>query len=265
MKNQKITVLEWVNHLNSKAVCDFRAPVVGDLTGILTHALKTKRIVNFVGISCQPWKEVGENLDEIPQVRLGAHRGRPERLVEEVAGFFQSLEAVGVRYQFHYSVSDIEVAMHMELGNMGLKIRNPDALENAKRNHEILTYGLKCAGVKVRPFSETKMLTDILDAKSLEDLQVKIAGKENPHHTEFVKGLVYHDLVSLLPVLCQDAPTVWLDVQSLGFKDLVVGFEKSVLEHAPQIPLVTAISNAGSWNYRGVSINTFLGGPPKKK
>ncbi|MCL1839483.1 hypothetical protein FWF89_00570 [Candidatus Saccharibacteria bacterium] len=250
-------VREWVKTLDSKAVCDYRKPVVGNLTELLVKAFGQNRTLTFVGASCQPWMKVSTipEVDAIPLI--DPTRKRPRRFAAEVASFFRALESFGINYRFMYTVSDIEVRVHAELGNMGLQIANIDAMENARANQDMLVGMLLEAGVNVQRFSELDALTQYLRPNSLEHLQWLMAGRD-PTYAQFLSSLYELEFTTVLPAIAEDELAIWLDVQTFAYRDLVEDFEMKAREFAPDVPLVSVIKNCGNWNYGSIEQNTFL-------
>ena len=250
-------VEEWVKTLESKTICDYRAPVIGNFAELLVRAYGQNRTMTFVGVSCQPWTKVSTipEVDAIPLIDRTCKK--PRRFVAEVASFFRALESFGIGYRFFYSVSDIEVEMHVALENMGLRIENADAICNVRKNQEILIEMLLDAGVNVCGFSETEVLMRELKATSLHELQRKIAGPD-PSYAELLNALYEFEFATVLPSLVEDEFVVWLDVQTFAYRHLVEDFEAQARQFAPDVPLVSVIRNCGNWNCGGVAMNAFL-------
>ena len=261
MDNRAFSFLigEWVKSLESKAVCDYRKPVIGNFTNLLIEANEQSSPITFVGISCQPRiKTPGSNSDTdriIPLIDTSLKRHK--KFIAEISYFFSALKSFGLQYIFQYSVSDIETKTHVVLQNMGQTIQNNDAFQNIITNQSLLVKMLREAGVNVQEFSETDILMREMRANSLHELQEKIAGK-NPSCFQFLDALYDLGQTIILPNLATDNLAAWLDVQTFTNENLVKDFESKSQQLAPKVPLISVIKNCSNWNSRDLSANTFL-------
>lgn len=252
----------WLDLLSRNQVSEIRSPIINreQLLGMLQISKRTQHPIVIVAIGCQDWikPEWGDPRKDRLMGRISPQGKRAGRFTQEMAKFSQALSSFQIPHRIHFSLSDIEALIHMELQNMGLEIHNPDP-ELLAENVIQLADKIQSLGGQISPFIHSQRLHKLLQTPDLRSYQQRVAQKTNPTYREFLDRQYEIDLGLLANTFVgpNEVGPIWLDIQSFNFEDDVRSFEATVRMVSPQMPVLSILPNAGNWHGRLKPMGTF--------
>jgi len=252
---EKRLMMEWLTILEQNKVSEIRQPIINKerLLELIITAQRTQQPLVFVAIGCQDWikPEWGDPRKDRIMGKISPEDKRVRRFVNEMSSFSQALSSFEVPHRIHFSLSDIEALIHIELHNMGLVIHDPDKsrLELYVIN---LATSIQLNGGVVEPFIHSKILQKLFQFPTLQGYQEFLTGQSDPSYRDFLdrEYVVDLSLVANYFVRPNELGPVWLDIQSFNFEDDVISFEKMAQETNPEMPILSIMPNAGNWHGR---------------
>ncbi len=250
---QKKLLQAWTEGLKNHGVSELRSPVIHPerFIALLHQAQQEQKTLVFSALGCQDWVDAEWANPETDKLlgRIQPDGKRAKRFIQEMSSLSSALESFGVKHRIHFSLSNIEGLLHLHLNNMGLNILNEDAPEIMRDNVEKLAQKMQSMNASVVPFDHTQLLTQLTQASSLEDIQLRLTGKTAPSYREFLDALYAYDAACTAPSFVQNSELgpVWLDIQSFNFEKDVLSLETAFKTVAPEMPLLSIFPNAGNW------------------
>lgn len=251
----------WLNGFES--VCSLPTVNKERFDDLIKKAQTNNKTLVFIALGCQNWliPDWGNPEENRIISLIGKDNKKAQRFATGLTSFQRALESFDVQTEIHFSLSDIEARLHLQLQNMGLTIHNSEsALENQDKNIASIVELVKKAGGNIIPFSHSKLIEETLETRSLQEIQTLIAGHKNPTMREFLDGLYAFDLSQLVAHFTtpNKLGPVWLDIISINFQEDIHILRQLASRLAPDLPIIAPFKNGGNWHAKPVAESTFL-------
>lgn len=251
--NQQLIEM-WVESLTEAGKGIVEVPIENKdiFIDLLLTAQREQKTLVFMAIGCPDWikPEWGDPTHDRLIGEIDKKNKRGQRFSQEIALFQQALTSFNIPHRIHFSLSNVELAMQIELKNMGLEIHSMDPLNNLAESMNVLVENVQDLGGRIEPFDHLELVRQLLQEDDLALLQSIIARSSAPTMREFLDALYAFDVTQTAPALVNDdeiGPVI-LDTQTFEFTDDVIALRTAAKKLDPDLPILAIFSNAGNWH-----------------
>lgn len=201
-----------------------------------------------MAIGCADWHDWSTPDETIWHIgKISSANKRARRFAEEVGKWQSVLTGFGISSIINFSLSNIEIYDPL-VSNLGSRIDDPEiAQSNISSSNFKLTAMLHSAGANIRWFDHFQLWQQFNSHYQFETYE------------QFLAEMFSFDFTVTAPCLVQPGQLgpIWLDIQSLNFKDSVDWFREIAAVVAPDLPILAPFNNSGNWHAQPAPINNF--------